>query len=562
MKAPNSALAIVVSLQVHSSWQALPLGAGCIVSALRADSSLSGRCEAVLLDLSLERDDFAAADTDARARLVIDRIRSLSSGRPLFVAFSVYVWNRTVFERSAAILRHEVPDAVICAGGPEITALDASSPTAFEYLVRGEGESATRALLRSWLDGTLVKPLKNSGIRSPAEHLAELPSPWLDGTLDKTDAVLLHRGALWELSRGCPYSCSYCYESKGDKKVRTYPLERLVMELEYFVKKGIERVFVLDPTYNANKKRALEILKLIKQRAPNIHFNFEVRSELLDRELVAAFSDIPCSLQIGLQSSNPQALVAVGRPSDLKQFSKKIALLNEAGVVFGLDVMYGLPCDTLATFRDSLDYALSLYPNNLELFRLSVLPGTTLYEDAARLSLVFNPEPPYQVVSLPGFSAEDLARAEALSRACDIFYTQGRAVTWFLSALAPLKQRPSRFLTDFDRFLQERKMFAGEGVVITHQEAEGLQLAFLDQAYHQKKLAHLLPALHDIVRFNGALTRALAEGEESTLDLSYHGEDLLGPESMDVVWFTDNACMEHCTVRVFPTADGPDFEIL
>ena len=184
-----------------------------------------------------------------------------------------------------------------------------------------------------------------------------------------------YRGALWELARGCPYSCAYCYESKGEKKVRTIPLGRLEKELERFVERGTERVFVLDPTYNASRDRALSLLRLIEKKAGEIHFNFEVRAELLDRELVDAFSRIPCSLQIGLQSTNPEALALVNRPVDLKQFSKKIMLLNDAGIVFGIDLMYGLPGDTLSSFRSSVDYAVSLYPEQPRDFPARRLAG-------------------------------------------------------------------------------------------------------------------------------------------------------------------------------------------
>jgi radical SAM superfamily enzyme YgiQ (UPF0313 family) len=56
----------------------------------------------------------------------------------------------------------------------------------------------------------------------------ELTSPYLDGTLDLSK----YEGALWELARGCPFKCSYCYESKGEKKVRLLPMERIEKELK------------------------------------------------------------------------------------------------------------------------------------------------------------------------------------------------------------------------------------------------------------------------------------------------------------------------------------------
>ena len=145
--------------------------------------------------------------------------------------------------------------------------------------------------------------------------------------------------------------------------------------------------------------------ELIRQKAPNTFFHFECRAELLNPELVAAFSRISCSLQIGLQSARPEVLKLVARSINRKEFAGKIALLNNAGIIFGFDLIYGLPGDNLAGFKESIDYALSLYPNSLEIFRLSVLPGTTLFDQRQELGLVSPTEPPYLVESTPQFSA-------------------------------------------------------------------------------------------------------------------------------------------------------------
>lgn len=561
---------IIVSLQVQTSFQAVPLGAACVVSALRSDEALSSRASIRLADWSLEESEFTGKTPAESGSIIARRIRELCGSPTVraLVGFSMYVWNRPVMTEAALALRAMVPGVALFAGGPEATASPGQIEP-FDCLVRGEGESASREIVRLFLDGKPYPPALREGGRSPAESCAMLPSPWLDGTLDDCRSVRECKGALWELSRGCPYSCSYCYESKGEKKVRAIPLDRLERELDHFAGIGIERVFVLDPTYNASRERALSLLAMIERKAPGIHFNFEARAELLDAEMAKAFSNIPCSVQIGLQSSNPAALALINRPVDLKLFKRKIALLNDAGVVFGLDLMYGLPGDTLADFRSSVDFALALYPNNLEIFRLAVLPGTVLADRADGLGLRRQKSPPYHVESTPGFPEGDVAKATRLAEACDIFYTQGRAVSWFLSALHPLKLRGSQFLGDFAAFISTPDARARYGLPpcveqspdIPHRAIERLQLEFLGAKYAEKGKAYLMPALRDVVRLNGAWTRALAEGEETKLELSYSPEDIFSPDSMDLEGFTENACMEQCRVRVFSGSEGPDLEI-
>ena len=113
----------------------------------------------------------------------------------------------------------------------------------------------------------------------------------------------------------------------------------------------------------------------------------DAAAPLGDAELAGLFASITCSLQIGLQSSDPGVLRGVGRGFDAGDFARRVSLLNQTGAIFGFDLIYGLPGDTLPLFRASLDFALSLYPNHLDIFPLAVLPGTKLYGKAAALGL-------------------------------------------------------------------------------------------------------------------------------------------------------------------------------
>ena len=92
-----------------------------------------------------------------------------------------------------------------------------------------------------------------------------------------------------------------------------------------------------------------------------------------------------------------------------------------------------------------------------------------------------------------------------------------------------------------------------------HLVMEKMLLSFLKLKYEEKKLFHAFPAVEDLVKLQGAFARACGEGEESVLDLSYSPEDLFSPYIQDVVAFSEEVCMEACSVKVFNTIDGPDF---
>ena len=583
--ADNTKIQVVfATILAETSPQALPLGTACVVSSVR--NAKLKNIKTSLCDISYDEVKELGKDAPEFLAGQILEAAEKSGCTMLVVSFSAFVWNVADCVRTAEIVKakSKVPAVLVC-GGPEITARARVSAFrqnkagahsrqfddlgVFDYLIQGEGETVFVELLKKIESGVpgagadTAKAAKKHPklIVGKTEDCAKLSSPWLDGTIDP----VTYNGVLWELSRGCPYACSYCFESKGERRVRKFPMERLEKEIELFARKKVPQIFVLDPTFNADRERALKLLKLMAKKLPDAHYQFEVRAECMDKSLAEAFTQLSCSLQIGLQSANPQVLKNINRSFERKNFSRKVALLNDYGLVFGFDLIYGLPGDTLPSFKDSIDYALSLYPNHLELFRLSVLPGTALYEDAAKFALKFDAKPPYHVQCSPTFSQSDLLKAEHLAFACNVFYSAGRAVTWFLSLLHPLKIKPSQFFADFAEWQRCNNCARNTGFdpcTQPHTEIERMQLSFLQFKYEEKQLSYAVPAVRDVVRLNGALSRACGEGEETVLDVSYDPESIFSGEAMDILAFADEACMENFKVLIFVGADGPDYEIL
>jgi radical SAM superfamily enzyme YgiQ (UPF0313 family) len=540
LKEAQARLALV-SQPVSDSSETLPLGSACVAAAIRATADLA----------SLEPFLLEAEPGESPAGLAS---RLAASGARL-VGLSVYSWSRGFLCEAARLLRAESPGTFVFAGGPEASADPEGliAEAGLDFAIAGEGEAATvnalQALLSDRLEEGGIPGLVLPGRPwHPAtlENAADLPSPWISGTIDPR---AYGGDLLWELSRGCPFRCAYCYESKGRGGSRPFPMARIEAELELIGASGAKYVFVLDPTFDADRDRAAALLELLRAK-PGIRWKFELRAELLDKELARRFAALDCLLQIGLQSVNPATLDAIGRPGfDRKAFARKIALLGSAGLSFGLDLIYGLPGDSLRDFEEGLDYALGLGPNHLDIFPLAVLPGTELFERAAALGLEADTRPPYLVRSTRELPAADLERAASLALACDRFYSAGRAVGWFRAALAPLRSLPSAFLRGYAAWLSRLGEQGPRGSI----EAE--QLGFLEEGYRADGLDALLPALRDLVRLHGAWGRALAEGETTRLELSYEPEEALAAGAAGLAAFARAARPRRGSWRVVPDAE-------
>lgn len=540
----------LVSLYAPEDGDALPLGAGCVAAALIRSARVRRE------DISLVNACVEAGD-DLLFRMIVE-------SKPRVVGFSLYCWNSSVSIRLAERLKDEFPDILVVAGGPDAERFYAERFYTERFVDRGAGHAAlfdaiflgeAEVSFPKWFAEAAGAHPEDRGnaakfIRGQPCDAAALPSPWLEGLLEPV------RGGsvAWELTRGCPYRCTYCYEGRGSSRLRHFPRERLEKELDLFVESGVKEVFVLDPTFNVQGGRTLSFLKLFSERGAGISWNFEIRAELLDRVQAEAFAAMPCSLQIGLQSVRPEVLKTIGRDMGKKEFAFKTRLLNQAGAFFGFDLIYGLPGDSLPGFRESLDFAISLYPNHLDIFPLAVLPGTPLHERSREYALDFDEEPPYLLRGHPSFPAEDMRAAARLARACDIFYTKGRAVPWFLPVLKPARMSPSAFLEGFD---------APEAQVPPpHKELEALQCAYIERIYEARGMAGLLPAALDLVRYHGAWTRAFAEGETTRLDLSYPLHKVEGPEILDLAGFHRRNAVRTCRIEIGASDRGPVARII
>lgn len=424
---------LFVTIHVRRSAQAIPLAAGCLIAALPPEQ----RAHTHLLDFYLDQSPE-------------EMEQAIQAHSPDAVSFSTYVWNRPAVTDLALRLRRSHPDLFLFAGGPEGSA-DAECllrEAPFSAILRDEGESYFSRIIHSIQNKKSIFRINGlSYIQQGEVHhnpapeeppdLKSLSSPWLTGVLTPEPGG----GVLWETARGCPFRCSYCYDARSSAQVRPIPQDRLRQELQLFTRKGVDQVWILDSTFNHPPERGKALLKMMLEEAPGIHYHLEAKVEFLDRETADLLGQLACSVQIGLQSTNPDVLKTIRRTINHDDFISKIRLLEEAGVTYGLDLMMGLPGDTVERFKESLDFALQLRPNQVDIFPLAVLPGTELHSQIDRFGLYPQSHPPYEVPVEP--------EIRRLATATDIFYTRGRAVAYFMAVCRSTGLQPHEVLMKF-----------------------------------------------------------------------------------------------------------------
>jgi oxygen-independent coproporphyrinogen-3 oxidase len=125
-------------------------------------------------------------------------------------------------------------------------------------------------------------------------------------------------------------------------------------------------------------RRGFEIL-------PGVEFTSEANPESLDEGTAAAMREAGVNrLSLGVQSLDPGELAALGRIHGTAEVEQAVATAHAAGFDnLNLDLMYGLPGQTLARFEASLEGVLRLAPDHVSAYCLALEPGTPLAEDVA-----------------------------------------------------------------------------------------------------------------------------------------------------------------------------------
>ncbi len=350
--------------------------------------------------------------------------------QPDILLFSVYIFNVTVVAQLINDIRTQ-HNCKIVIGGPE-----ADSTLGADYVILGEGEQALyNYIIGKKCEVALIEPLDN------------IPSPYTVQRLADAKNKLMY----YESSRGCPFSCTYCTAPSG--KVRYFSLARVRQDLINIVDSRPRTVKFTDRTFNLHPKRANKILQFIKDNFPTsgTTFHFEIMGDILTPSTLKILHTMPrglVQLEIGVQSLNQYSLTAVGRKLNFEKLATNILPLIKAGNIhIHLDTIAGLPYETLVTFIQGFDTLFAFRPQVLQLGFLKVLKGTPIKDNYC--GALYSASPPYEIISSPSMSRQDLDYLRDAEFALDKLYNSGA----FLCSLEYL----------LEGYLSPCKMFASLG---------------------------------------------------------------------------------------------------
>ena len=280
-------------------------------------------------------------------------------------------------------------------GGPHPTYLPEEAAEHADFVLKGEAENTFPELLEH-LEGrrpveTVPNLVRMDGGRitagpedSRVVDIRENPHP---------DFSLIHgfTGALGignkriipvQLSRGCPFDCSFCsVTGMFGRTMRYRDTDDVMEELLRYNDKDVH-IFFYDDNFAANPKRAKALLRAMKRAGTRFIWSTQVRVDASrDPELMALMKETRCDMvYIGLESVNPAGLEQVEKRQTVDESMEGLLVFRKYGIpVHGMFIL-GLDADTPDVAATTVKFAHKAGLSSIQGLILTPLPGTRVLE--------------------------------------------------------------------------------------------------------------------------------------------------------------------------------------
>ena len=331
----------------------------------------------------------------------IDSLKAaLERSRPEVVGLSLPISSQHDFVPFFVKLIKENSNAKIVVGGTHATmaAELLTGMDGIDYIVTGEGEVSFPKLLTAIenkqptdeIAGVYPKPFEL------IENIDDLAFPAFDLVPEFSYFAATNTATVQIISsRGCPFNCRFCSTPYlTHRKWRAHTALRVLAEMEQLVINGAKEIRFVDDNATLDKDRWKTIMEGvirsgwgIKLSAHSLYFK-TLDKEALTLMRLAGFERI----KISPESGNDRVLrELMGKPFTVAECEQAVHDITEAGMAPGIDIILGMPGETLAEIQDTVDFCHRIKEYNPESYAWisCALPmlRTELYDEVVEKGL-------------------------------------------------------------------------------------------------------------------------------------------------------------------------------
>ena len=189
----------------------------------------------------------------------------------------------------------------------------------------------------------------------------------------------------------CKRRCIYCdfFSTTQSEKKSTYIhalCQELDMRKDYLEGEDIETIYLGGGTPSQLTQKELEeifsSLYNIYKVKEDAEITLEANPDDLTPEYIHMLRTLPINrISMGIQTFQEETLKLLHRRHTAQQAIEAVQHCREAGFLnISIDLMYGLPGETLETWKEDLQQAIALHPEHISAYHLIYEEGTALWK--------------------------------------------------------------------------------------------------------------------------------------------------------------------------------------
>jgi radical SAM superfamily enzyme YgiQ (UPF0313 family) len=369
----------------------LPLGLGYIAAILRKNNF-----DVKVFDLLIDK----KSDDE-----VLNFIKYFL---PSIIGFSAVTPVVNSAYRLAEKIKKTFPDIFLIIGGPHASALpEEPLNNFFDFVIIGEGENTIIDLLNNLnnpekVKGIAYKQNGNVQITEPREFITaldDLPFP----ARDLFPELKLYRGqeALGSrvpvgsilTSRGCPFSCTFCFKAIFGNKFRARSPENILLEWIHLIKDyKVKEIAIVDDSFTTDVNRVIKFCDLLIKEKLKVRWSCPngIRIDIGDIDMLEKMKEAGCyRVALGIESGNQEVLDKIGKRIKIEQIIKMVENCKRVGIKTMGFYMLGNPGEDEKTMQQTIDFAKKLRTDYAQFLLPIPYPRTKMYEEIKKNGKIF-----------------------------------------------------------------------------------------------------------------------------------------------------------------------------
>jgi radical SAM superfamily enzyme YgiQ (UPF0313 family) len=182
-------------------------------------------------------------------------------------------------------------------------------------------------------------------------------------------------------SRGCTAGCTYCIKHVSYQySVRLRSPRLLVDEIKYLKSLGIKHIHMYADLFTVSREQVMELCRLLIEEKVGVTWTSNSRVDYVDEEMLMMMGKAGSKLiSWGIESGSEQVLKHARKGAYPDKAERALRWAKQAGIMNWGYFIIGLPTETEATIRQTIDFAKKL-PLDIALFHVAApYPGTPFF---------------------------------------------------------------------------------------------------------------------------------------------------------------------------------------